>query len=163
MFQKSVFSPNCNLTTTAITLHTVLPSPPLPLPFTLPSPSLLPPFLSLWRIDRLCLFNPSFPLSPSNGCSIGCGGWEFRGRSEVGGWIGEWKRTSVGGHVWGVVGAKQKPIVLDSTFILSDARFPFILYVWGFTTCLRRIKKDLQANQLMPAKASRTCAAVVSR
>lgn len=36
-----------------------------------------------------------------------------------------------GGHVWvcGWWGVKQKPIVLDSTFIPTDARFPFILSV----------------------------------
>lgn len=47
----------------------------------------LPLFLFLSRIDRLCLLNPSLPLSPSNGCSIGCGGWESHrgeGGREVG-------------------------------------------------------------------------------
>ena len=31
--------------------------------------------------------------------------------------------------VWVVEGVKQKPIVVDSTFILTDTYFPFILSV----------------------------------
>lgn len=61
-----------------------LPPASLPLYFAFPPsslspclPSSLPLALSLGRIDRLCLLNPSLPLSLSNGCSIGYGGWEF--------------------------------------------------------------------------------------
>ena len=75
----------------------ILPSPsplslsPLPLSLAL-SLSLS---LSLGRIDRLCLLNPSLPLSLSNGCSIGCGGWEFR----------EGRGGSVGGREEGYDGS----------------------------------------------------------
>lgn len=45
-------------------------------------------------------------------------------------------------------GVKQKPIVLDSTFTLTDTCFPFILCVWGFTTWLMNVKTIYKITKL---------------
>lgn len=45
-------------------------------------------------------------------------------------------------------GVKQKPIVLDSTFALTDTCSPFILCVWGFTTWLMNIKTIYKITKL---------------
>lgn len=121
MFENSVFSPKRSLNTTAITLHSVL------LSFLLlfsPSLSSLLSFLSrppLYRIDWLCLLNPSLPLSLSNGCSIGCGGWEFReGR---GWWVDEW---GGGVHGWVVVVLSRSQLVPHwrCSYFILDVRGP---------------------------------------
>lgn len=135
MFQKSVFSPNCNLTMTAITLHSVLPSSPLFFspsffyflaPFSLSlSPYCLPSSLSEELIDYVSSIHLSLCRLATGALSGVEGGSFTRGGVR---WVGG-RGVVLGRHVRVVVGVKQKPIVLDSTFILTDTCFPFILYV----------------------------------
>lgn len=50
------------------------------------------------------------------------------GRTWWGAWVCGWAGAAAGGCGWGG-GLSKKPIVLDSTFTPTDARFPFILSV----------------------------------
>lgn len=123
------FSP-LSFSSSSSPLLSFTPSPPLSLPSCLPSS------LSVELIDYVSSIHLSL-------CRLATGALSgVEGGSFTRGGVGGYKRVG-----W-VGGIKQKPIALDSTFILTDTCFPFAACAWGFTVWLMNIQKG--KTQLAP-------------